>query len=917
MSEAGTSALGRGVAEAELNQLEEVILSKVHQRVPARLSEESFLVKTFKYQDLPGSGKCDFQMFKKALGPFTAGIQEQDIRLLFERYAPTGTMMYKQFANEFASGVRRVRRRESGPPSELNFGADAPQQAWEGPQETLGRLKAFVNSAGPRPIIALAMAFREADPENSRTVGQSAFEYILNEHFTHQNCPLQAGQISQIFQLFMQPYTPGLIAYDEFLQALKDDPMSQDRRAAVRAAFRKLDNASEGLVDLNKLLKAFNVTRHPEVTDGTRDAFELKAEFTQTLEDSIAFRRGQRCFPSTLVAWEEFEDYYKFVSASIESDEAFCTILHRAWDLDKVVDHSVETRELLARPAAGIPGRTRADLHHWQSDTLPEHLVRAQDDMAAKKALERARANIAKKGLPFAVEVVQNFYSADDDVDDMLDMYEFRRACQKSGIMLRENEEEACFRICGDGNARGRDKKISLPKFLRALHGPVPPQRYALIEEAFRTMGADPEREDAQVEPALLKESFCAIGHPLVVKGEMDAGAVLNEFLNNFSLLAHVLGGCQNGMIGFTDFLAYYDLLSSTIESDAWFELLMSRLWPGEGIDGEEDQEAQDEDACMSPTAKSTARSVRSIALSAPGSPSKRYWAQQPKKMAAENPLARKKPPAFNGPGSYARTAQNGHGNGNLGGMPNSARGFAMEEEEPPTHIDTHRRFSRGPASGAAAPITKSQIVFDTAESGELGPVIQRMKASLAKRGLKGWRLLSERFQQNDYRKNGTCMRSDWQRLLKTLGLGLAPDEQEMVFKNFGVARKDGTMDYRRCLQSLRGPLVERRATLASKLFESLTDDSGRVPANTLKASFDPKNSPACLVGAKEQNLERQDFMDAVDHFAPNGFDEEGFNEFCCMMSSIYQEEDEFKLMMTAAFGLPTGNNPKARGGGC
>merc|ERR1740121_1558387 len=264
------------------------------------------------------------------------------------------------------------------------------------------------------------------------------------------------------------------------------------------------------------MLSTFNAGRHPQVSDGTRDPEEVMAEFEDTLKDAVAFRRGQQAYPTTLVAWEEFEDYYKFISGCFESDQAFCTVIRRVWDLDKAPDNSIESRNALARPAAGI------------------------------------RA---------AMEVVRNFYTADDDMDELLDVYEFRHACQDSGIVLVASEEAAVLEACGIEAAEGsHGGHIHLQKFLRMLHGPLSRQRYDLIERAFRGVGGDPESEDG-VNPAALKQSFTPEGHPLVVKREMDPGILLAEFLDTFSLLAHIRGGCQNGTVGFSDFLAYYDLV--------------------------------------------------------------------------------------------------------------------------------------------------------------------------------------------------------------------------------------------------------------------------------------------------------------------------------------------------------------------
>jgi len=687
-------------------------------------------------------------------------------------------------------------------------------------------------------------------------------------HFSSDSgCPVHEEQAAAVFSLFEQPYSPGEISYDEFLQVLKDDAMNQERREVIRMAFRHMDTNSEGLVDIGTMLATYNANRHPQVSDGTRDPEEVHAEFEQTLQEAVSFRRGQQAYPTTLVAWEEFEDYYKFISGCFESDQVFCTVLRRVWDLDKAPDKSIEGRDGLARPAAGIRAKARAGLHHWQSNTLPQNRTHCpvDDYVKADDVLLHVRQKIADKGIRAAVEVVQNFYAADDDMDELLDTYEFRRACKESGIVLVASEEAAVLDACGvESAAQGC---VHLQKLLRMLHGPLNRQRFELIERAFRGVGGDPESEDSGINPATLKQQFTPEGHPLVVKREMDPGIFLAEFLDTFSLLAHIRGGCQNGTVSFSDFLAYYDLVSSTIENDSYFDLLMHRLWP---VGGEEER-------------------------------ADKRWAA-PVYDPSANPTARNRPPAHHGPTAYSN-----------------------QLDETSQFPETHRRFSRtahgdGAQSSDQRPaaysaITKSSIVFNEAETGELGGVLRRLRDALSRRGIKGWLMLSERAEQLDSRRNGGILRLDWQRLQRSLGLGLAPEEQEALFKGFVNGRRDGAMDWPLCLQSLRaGLLSDRRQGMVDRLFEDLADDGARVPPHVLQQAFDAKSVPSCFVGRRDPATERRDFCDAVDHFSKGiDLDSQAFSDFFSMISSCYKEEDEFRLMTSTAFGLA----PSPAVGGC
>jgi len=606
-------------------------------------------------------------------------------------------------------------------------------------------------------------------------------------------------------------------------------------------------------VDLEVLLRSFNATRHPQVSAGTRTAEEVLEEFADTLKDHISFRRGQRSYPTNLVAWEEFEDYYKSISGCFASDEDFTSLLAKVWDLDKAFDAAVETRAALARPAAGAPQKVRTGLHHWQTNTLPMTVTHHKVEMVTKieDVMQRTRAQITRRGLRAAVDVVQHFYAADDDVDDQLDTYEFRQACRKAGLSFREAEEVSIFEACAETKG-----KLQLPVFLKLLHGELSPARRALVERAFAVLGGDLGDPRSVVSPATLKERFLAQAHPLVVRGQLEPGYVLAEFLDTFSQLAHVLGGCENGMVSFADFLAYYEVVSSTVENDSLFDLVVQRIWDLPKVD-----------------AAGPAGGSAGYATGGESPRRSRVSLEQ-----APSPMAERRPPAHAGPSAYA-------------------------VESPRGPKQDHKRFSRGPQASA---ITKSSIVFNERGSSLSSEVLERLRRSIALRGLRGWLAVVQRFQNFDYRRNGTIMRLDWQRLNRVLGLGLSPEDQELLFKELSQKKKGAAMDYLQCLHLLRGDSLEKdREQAVEQLFEALGGgNGGSVTANTLKNRFDASSAPQCLLRRKDPRQAEQEFFDAVDFFAAGSpFDFGKFLDFFRMVSAVHEDDDEFRLMTSSAFG--------------
>eukprot|EP00927_Polykrikos_kofoidii_P060520 TRINITY_DN55479_c0_g1_i1.p1 TRINITY_DN55479_c0_g1~~TRINITY_DN55479_c0_g1_i1.p1 ORF type:complete len:895 (-),score=141.57 TRINITY_DN55479_c0_g1_i1:35-2365(-) len=772
-----------------------------------------------------------------------------------------GRLHYKTFARDFVAGLRRV----------AGQSADTGDEMLESVEQTLMRMKIFLYMQGPCAITQLATAFREADVENLRSIDYEAFACITTNFFEGGSCHLTDKQIDQVFHLFRQPHGPSRMAYDELFFALKEE-LSSERRGCVRAAFRRLDKDREGVVDINHMMKSFSANRHPQVSDGSRQPQEVMHEFSETLQNIVAFRRGQRSYPSDLIAWEEFEDYYMFINGCFETDELFCASLTRVWDLDKQKESTSETKHVAAAPAAGCPAKSRADLHHWQTNTLPRTHQDSYASVDLQNVIDRVRGRIRSTGVRGAVELVRNFYVADDDVDDMLDVHEFRRACQQSRLMFAEKEEASLFGACGDGPALREGSRLSLQRFLKLLQGELSPKRLAAIEKAWADVGCDPRDENSVISPAAFKKAYRAEAHPSL---RPDAGPtpedMLAEFLDTFALLAHVRGGCQNGMVSFSDFFAYYEVISSTIDNDAFFELTMRRLWGSLG-----DELGQRRGLAPNPgVARRTQRGVN-------------Y-------ETSTSPMAEPRPPAHSGPSAYSTSSdQQQHRRFVRKEVPIAGGGY----DTGPT-----------PTVAGVSPITKSSIVFSGSDSSELGLVVTRLRQNIAKRGIRSWKSLAEKFQQYDNKKNGGIMRMDFERVLKTMGFGLSAEEREALFKGFSIGRRDGAMDYRACIQRLKGWLPEPRQGLVDALFDWLRGDADSVDPQDLKRSFNPQNTPECMLSKKDPRMVAQDFVEAVDFFRSAGrIGREDFYDFFAMISAIHPGEEEFEFWCSVAFGFTRGS---------
>ena len=133
---------------------------------------------------------------------------------------------------------------------------------------------------------------------------------------------LSPSEFERIFKYF-DKNNDGRVNYDEFLRGIRGD-LSDRRKALVRMAFNKLDKTGDGLVTLADLEGTYNVEFHPKFKSGEMSKKDILQDFMKQWD---LHHRDNK------VTYEEFEEYYKDVSASIDTDDYFELMMRNAWHL--------------------------------------------------------------------------------------------------------------------------------------------------------------------------------------------------------------------------------------------------------------------------------------------------------------------------------------------------------------------------------------------------------------------------------------------------------------------------------------------------------------------------------------------------------------------------------------------------------
>jgi len=115
----------------------------------------------------------------------------------------------------------------------------------------------------------------------------------------------------------------GTINFNEFLIAIRGD-LNASRTEWIKKAYAKLDVNGDGQVTLDDIAKLYDVSKHPEIVNGSMTPKEVFMQFMSLWDTQI---------PDGIITMDEFCDYYRDVSASIDNDEFFGVMMTAAWKL--------------------------------------------------------------------------------------------------------------------------------------------------------------------------------------------------------------------------------------------------------------------------------------------------------------------------------------------------------------------------------------------------------------------------------------------------------------------------------------------------------------------------------------------------------------------------------------------------------
>ena len=183
----------------------------------------------------------------------------------------------------------------------------------------LRKLKKTLKERGASGLAGLSRRFRIMDDDNTGDLSMSEFRKAMRE------CKMGVAdkEVNELFAMFDDD-SSGAISYNEFISHLAG-ALNPRRKKLVDLAFNVMDKDGNGVLELGDVAAAYDVSKHPQFLSGERTKDSILLEFLSGFD--VGGTKDDK------VTKQEFRNYYRNISASVESDDYFELMIRNAWHI--------------------------------------------------------------------------------------------------------------------------------------------------------------------------------------------------------------------------------------------------------------------------------------------------------------------------------------------------------------------------------------------------------------------------------------------------------------------------------------------------------------------------------------------------------------------------------------------------------
>ena len=200
-------------------------------------------------------------------------------------------------------------------------------------EDIMAHLRNNLVQRGPRGLMSIRRTFMLIDENSDKRIQFSEFEKMFKRYRFN----LSQTEINNLFNYFDKDGS-GYIDYGEFIGGILGD-LSKFRKDILKQVFDKIDKDETGTITVGQLREAYNPKEHPLVRQGKRSEDEILGDFIDSLEYHFSLlneKNDENVDVNDIkIDFDDFCDFYKTISVSVEDDKYFEIMVMSEWGLKK------------------------------------------------------------------------------------------------------------------------------------------------------------------------------------------------------------------------------------------------------------------------------------------------------------------------------------------------------------------------------------------------------------------------------------------------------------------------------------------------------------------------------------------------------------------------------------------------------
>ena len=200
-------------------------------------------------------------------------------------------------------------------------------------EDLVGHLRYILFQRGPRGLMALKRTFMLLDENSDKKISFAEFEKMFKRYRFN----LSEIEVNNLFNHFDKDKS-GFIDYSEFLNGITGE-LNEFRKNILKQVFDKLDKNETGFITVKILRDSYDPKGHPLVRQGKRSEDEILGEFIDILEYHFNLLNEKNeenlDINEIKIDFDEFCEFYKTISVSVEEDKYFEIMVLSEWDIKK------------------------------------------------------------------------------------------------------------------------------------------------------------------------------------------------------------------------------------------------------------------------------------------------------------------------------------------------------------------------------------------------------------------------------------------------------------------------------------------------------------------------------------------------------------------------------------------------------